>query len=242
MSVFERFIYRQLRATKPDGEGWSAKFLRILEQPELLDSLNEVGRLGGDRNFVLFTLVDYRWRRMTPQGNLKERNRLVRSIDALIAAGEESDVALLLTADQEKWSETVAGLQYAKDQLLAMKHYEQGPFHVRFTRRSENKKILRSQRATQCLVKLNRHLKDKTRPRRFDRRSLLGRLLWAFGYIPKTPTDLARWVEKRLERANKKQLVKDRDIEREFIWTFHRCHTAAGTRCGPACALTSTPE
>src|SRR5260370_22332794 len=203
MSGFERHLQTALEGVNPR---WAREFGDLIRAEEIRAGLKRLQKAGGDPNFALFTLTDCRWRRIKPLPAPRERNRFRRALRLLLEGqGEWPD--RLRTLGGKEWKEIEPVLRQALTNLESFHPVEESVFKTSGTRYEYETPSLHSDRATTCLLVLHGHVGQATGRRRTNR-VLLGSLMDGFGLIKRSRTapsgDSARWGEKRLERAAKK--------------------------------------
>ncbi len=241
MSGIEMLLQSRLERTNPR---WAREFGVLVREEEVRAALGRLQRLGGDPNFALFVLTHFRWRRIKPLPAPRERNRLLRAIHLLLEGrGEWADRLRAVGGDEWKDAERI--LRSALTSLESFHPVDESVFESRGTRHKYETPRALSDHAATCLLVLDWHVRQATGKRRTDR-VLLGSLMDAFGLIKRSPgqtsADAARWVEKRLERASKKD--EHGHSQREFVEKFvifarvvlyHDVHESVGLDCGSAC-------
>src|SRR5262245_5880671 len=108
MSPFERFVRKRLGERDPS---WVHEWDACLE--ETRSPLTELRRRGGDAQFVLFVLANYRWRKVVSLGSIKERDALIKQIDRLLG-NKGSWFQYVQHSGAEPWKETEGELRRAK--------------------------------------------------------------------------------------------------------------------------------
>jgi hypothetical protein len=241
MSGFQRLLQAALARVNPR---WAREFEQVVREEEVVSRLERLRKLGGDPNFALFTLTDYRWRRIKPLRAPRDRNRLLRALRLLLEdQGEWSEQ--LRTLGGSEWKAIGPVLRQALTNLESFRPVEESVFKTSGTRYDYETPGLLSDRATTCLVVLHWHVQQASGKRRTDL-VLLGGLMDAFGLIPrsraKPSADPARWVEKRLERAAKKddhghspQEFTQKFVVFPLVMAYHDVHESAGLACGSGC-------
>ncbi len=241
MSGFERLLQTALEGVNPR---WAREFGDLIRAEEIRAGLKRLQKAGGDPNFALFTLTDFRWRRIKPLPAPRERNRFRRALRLLLEGqGEWPD--RLRTLGGNEWKEIEPVLRQALTNLESFHPVEESVFKTSGTHYEYETPSLLSDRATTCLLVLEWHVRQATGRHRTNR-VLLGSLMDGFGLIKRSRTapsaDSARWVEKRLERAAKKD--KHGHSPREFaekfvviplVMAYHDAHEWGGLGCGEAC-------
>lgn len=241
MSGFERLLQVALEHVNPR---WAREFEDLIREEEVGAGLERLQKLGGDPNFALFTLTDSRWRRIKALPAPRERNRFLRALRLLLdGQGEWPDRVRTLGGNEWKGIEPI--LRRAVTNLESFHPVEESVFKTGGTRYEYETPSLLSDRATTCLLVLEWHVRQATGRRRTNR-MLLGSLMDGFGLIKRSreapSADVARWVEKRLERAAKKD--EHGHSQREFaerfvvfplVMTYHDVHEWGGLGCGSAC-------
>ena len=241
MSGIETLLQSYLERVHPR---WAREFGVLVREEEVRAALERLRRLGGDPSFALFVLTHYRWRRIKPLPAPREQNRLRRAIRLLLEGqGEWSDRVRALGGDA--WKDAEAILRSALTSIESFHPVDESVFEARGTRHQSETSRALSDHASTCLLVLDWHLRRATEKRRTNR-VLLGGLMDAVGLIKRSPgetsADPARWVEKRQERASKKD--RHGHSQREFVEKFvvwpltvlyHDVHESGGLGCGPAC-------
>ena len=241
MSGIETLLQSYLERAHPR---WAREFGVLAREEEVRAALGRLQRLGGDPNFALFVLTHFRWRRIKPLPAPKERNRLRRAIRLLLdGQGEWADRLRALGGDEWKDAERI--LRSALTSLDSFHPVDESVFEARATRHQYETPRTLSDHAGTCLLVLDWHLRQAMKKRRTNR-VLLGSLMEAFGLIKRSPgatsADAARWVEKRRERASKKDghgHSQREFVEKFVVWSlvvlYHDVHESGGLGCGPAC-------
>lgn len=241
MSGFERLLQGALARV---NARWAREFEAVIRAEEVASRLERLRKLGGDPNFVLFTLTDCRWRRIKPLPAPRDRNRLLRALRLLLEGqGEWSE--RLRTLGGREWKVIEPVLRQALTNLESFHPVEESVFKASGTRYEYETPGLLSDRATTCLLVLDWHVRQATGRRRTDL-VLLGGLMDAFGLIrrsrPTPSADRARWVEKRLERAAKKddhghspQEFTLKFVVFPLVMAYHDVHESASLACGSGC-------
>lgn len=203
MSGFERLLQVALERVNPR---WAREFGDLIRTEEIRAGLERLQKVGGDPNFALFTLTDFRWRRIKALPAPRERNRVLRAL-RLLLEGQGEWPERLRTLGGDEWKEIEPVLRQALTNLESFHPVEESVFKTSGTRYEYETASLLSDHATTCLLVLEWHVRQATGRRRTNR-VLLGGLMDAFGLMKRSRTtpssDSARWVEKRLERAAKK--------------------------------------
>lgn len=241
MSGIETLLQSYLERANPR---WAREFGVLVREEEVRVALGKLQRLGGDPHFTLFVLTHFRWRRVKPLPALKERNRLRRAIGLLLdGQGEWSDRLRALGGDDWKDAERI--LRSALTSIESFHPVDESVFEARGTRHQYETSRALSDHAATCLLVLDWHIRQATEKRRSNR-VLLGSLMDALGLIKRSPgatsADAARWVEKRRERASKKDGQGHSQwefVEKFVVWPlvvlYHDVHESGGLGCGPAC-------
>ncbi len=241
MSGIETLLQSYLDRAHPR---WAQEFGVLVRDEEVRAALERLRRLGGDPNFALFVLTHYRWRRIKPLPALRERNRLCRAIRLLLEGqGEWPDRLRALGGDA--WKDAEGILRSALTSIESFHPVDESVFETRGTRHQYETSRALSDHAATCLLVLEWHTRQATRQRRTNR-VLLGSLMDTFGLIKRssgaTSADAARWVEKRLERASRKDErghSQREFVEKFIVWPlvvlYHDIHESGGLGCGPAC-------
>lgn len=241
MSGFERLLRVALERVNPR---WPREFEALIRAEEVDAGLERLQKLGGDPNFALFTLTDFRWRLIKVLPAPRERNRVLRALRLLLEGqGEWPD--RLRTLGGDEWNGIEPILRRALTNLESFHPVEESVFKTSGTRYEYETPSLLSDRATTCLLVLEWHVRQATGRRRTDR-ILLGSLMDGFGLIRRSrhepSADVARWVEKRLERAAKKDERghSQREFAEKFVvsplvMAYHDFHEWGGLGCGSAC-------
>ncbi len=228
MSEFRAYMRRQLAGWDPR---WADEWDQAMGDGQAAAALGRIKRLGGDPDFCLYVLADYRWRRLRPLRDLRQREELLRAINVLLGA---SDLwarmlrggATGLSADKMR-----GFLVEARLALQGVRALDDGPFSQTTTDRSPRGKAWLSDRQSMCLSLLDRHIRHGSERQRRARR-VLADLLVAFGWLSASK-DPERWVEKRLERIDPASRFP---LRAAYQW-FHEVHRQAGTPCSRACEL-----
>lgn len=241
MSGFERLLQVALERVNPR---WAREFEDLIRAEEVGAGLERLQQLGGDPNFAVFALTDCRWRRIKALSAPRERNRVLRALRLLLEGqGEWPDRLRALGGNE--WKEIEPILRRALTNLESFHPVEESVFKTSGTRYEYETPGLLSDRATTCLLVLDWHVRQATGRTRTNR-VLLGGLMDAFGLIKRSQqapsADSARWVEKRLERATKKDEHghSPQEYARKFVvfplvMAYHDVHEWGGLGCGAAC-------
>lgn len=241
MSGFEGLLQVTLERVDPR---WAREFQDVIRAEEVGAGLERLRKLGGDPNFALFALTDYRWRRIKALPAPRERNRYLRALRLLLEGqGEWPDRLRTLGGGEWKGIEPI--LQRALTNLESFHPVEESVFKTSGTVYEYETPSLLSDRATICLLVLDWHVRQATGRRR-PNRVLLGGLMDGFGLIKRSQqarsADVARWVEKRLERAAKKdehghspQEFVQKFVVFPLVMAYHDVHEWGGLGCGSAC-------
>ena len=228
MSEFRAYMRSQLARWDPS---WAAEWDQAIGDSQAAAALGRIKRLGGDPEFCLYVLADYRWRTLRPLRDLRQREELLRAITVLLRAGDLWGSVLRRGAPDFGADEMQGVLVEARLTLQAARALDDGPFSQTTTDRSPRGKAWLSDRQSTCLSLLDRHIRHGSERRRRARR-VLADLLVAFGWLSASK-DPERWVEKRLERID----PTSRFPLRAAYQGFHEVHRQAGARCSWACAL-----
>ncbi len=241
MSGFETLLQSSLQHANPR---WGREFGGLVRDEEVRAALGKLQRLGGDPYFVLFVLAHFRWRRIKPLPAPRERNRVLRALRLLLEGqGEWCDRLRVLGGDE--WKDVERILRSALTSLESFHPVDESVFESRGTRHEYETPRALSDHAATCLLVLDWHVRQATGSRRTNR-ILLGSVMDAFGLIRRSPeatsADPGRWVEKRLERATKKDKHghSPREFAEKFVVSplvlfYHDVHTWGGFGCGSAC-------
>jgi len=241
MSGFERLLQDALEHMSPR---WAREFEGVVRAEEVQAALDRLQKLGGDPRFAQCALTDCRWGRITALPAPRERNRLRRALRLLVdGQGEWPD--RLRTLGGTEWKEAEPVLRRALTNLESFHPTEERVFKTTGTRYEYETPGLLSDRATTCLIVLDWHVRQATGRRRTNR-ILLGSLMDGFGLIKRarmgSSADAERWVEKRLERAAKKderghsaREFAEKFVVFPFVMSYHDLHQWGGLACGSAC-------
>lgn len=238
MSAFGTYLRAGLVRRRTE---WAAEWDRAFREADFAGSLREVEARGGDPDFCLFVLAEYRWRRLTPLPDLWQRDRLLKAVGELMnAKGWWAD---RIRARAGRWERLEAVLGEIRDLLTAAKAIDGGQHWTTLTAsRPGLYGEPSSEHRTISLSLLDRHLKHGLGTKRTPKQ-LLARLLSAFELLPDeaSPDD---WIEKRLERVNapRGEQAERRALELKlplslFYGAYHDAHRDAGLQCGRACEL-----
>ncbi len=81
MSEFRAYIRSQLARWDPR---WAEEWDQAIGDGQTAAALGRIKKLGGDPDFCLYVLADYRWRTLRPLRDLRHRDELLRAINALL--------------------------------------------------------------------------------------------------------------------------------------------------------------
>ena len=228
MSEFRAYIRSQLVRWDPR---WAEEWDQAIGDGQTVAALGRIKKLGGDPDFCLYVVADYRWRKLRPLRDLRHRDELLRAINALLRA-RDLWASVLRRGSPALSAEAMQDFLFeARLQLQAARALDEGPFSRTTTDRSPRGKEWLSDRQSTCLSLLDRHIRHGSGRRRRARR-VLADILTAFGVLSASK-DPERWVEKRLERIDPKARFP---LRASYQW-FHDVHRQAGTRCSRACEL-----
>jgi hypothetical protein len=228
MSEFRAYMRRQLAGWDPR---WADEWDQAMGDRQAAAALGQIKRLGGDPDFCLYVLADYRWRRLRPLRDLRQRTELLRAINVLLRAGDLWARMVRAGAAGLSADHLQGVLVEARLTLQGVRALDDGPFSRTTTDRSPRGKAWLSDRQSTCLSLLDRHIRHGADRRRRARR-VLADLLVAFGWLSASK-DPERWVEKRLERIDPASRFP---LRAAYQW-FHDLHRQAGTPCSRACEL-----
>ena len=247
MTGFEKYLAEALGWERPD---WGREWGRLTQDSETQSVLRKLAGRGADRNFVLFVLAEYGWRRINLVPHAGKRDALVRAIDLLLNSGDSWRRVLL---GAPGWDYVEQWLQEAKERLKAVAHMDSGGFSAMTTKDDREGGRWRTRHVSTGLVVLDWHMKRASGHQRTNL-ALLGPLVYQF-QLTKTE-NLERWVEQRLRRewqrlrreeqqfrpqAHQGELADRarRSVERFVIFplvlSYHEAHRHAGLPCGSAC-------
>jgi len=85
MSEFRAYLRSQLARWDPR---WADEWDQAIDDGQAAAALGRIKRLGGDPDFCLYVLADYRWRRLRPLRDLRQREELLRAINVLLGASD----------------------------------------------------------------------------------------------------------------------------------------------------------
>src|SRR5713101_3165466 len=233
MSPYEQHLRTRLQWK--DG-AWPREFDRCLE--EVRPALAKLRGKGGDADFGLFVLTNYRWRHVVPAGPRKERDVLIAQIDQLL--GNQSVWARSMRR-RGTWKATEEELRRVKEGLLSSRPHDTSAFESMQTDWTAAGPRWASDHSYTCLWALDWHLRQVRKVRRIRRR-LLGDLLLPFGFLGRS-SDPEVLVAQRLRRNPR--MRKGHRVIRNFTLAhlmkmYHHEHSMAATACGPVC--TSWPD
>jgi hypothetical protein len=158
MSPYDRHLRARLQRK---DRGWPHEFDRCLEQ--VRPALAELRAKGGDADFALFVLTNYRWRHVVPAGPRKERDALIAQIDQLL--GNQSVWARSLRR-QVTWKATEEDLRRVKGSLLGSRPHDTSAFESTQTDWTTAGPRWASDHSYTCLWALDWHLKQVRKVRR----------------------------------------------------------------------------
>ncbi len=211
-------------------------FDRCLE--EVRPALAKLREKGGDADFALFVLTNYRWRHVVPPGPGKERDALVAQINKLLG---NQNVWARHMRQSVTWKAAEEELRRAKDGLVKSRPHDTSAFESTHTDWMTASPRWVSDHSYTCLWALDWHLRQVRKVRRIRRR-LLGDLLFPFGFLGRS-SDPEVLVAQRLRRNPR--MRKGHRVIRNFTLAhlmkmYHHEHSMAATACGPVC--TSWPD
>ncbi len=224
-------LHRQWSKSWPDDE-WD----QLLAS--LRSTLRMVTQIGGDPDFVLFVLTDFRWRRTISKHDPDYKNaaELLQRVDRL------------KKANGPVWKELGAGLSQIRASIRRILWVEEGLFD----REMRPERRMASHRIYRCLYVLNQYLKKALPRRKTSREELLveivdssGLRYWDESSPKEWGGDPREFVHKRLSRARTRVHLTVDQWTRVYGWEsllaeYHWFRSAVGLKCGSACQYLPT--
>ena len=230
MSPFERFVRKRLGNRDPS---WAHEWDACLE--EVRSPLAELRRRGGDAQFALFVLSNYRWRQVVSLGPIKERDALIKQIDRLLG-NKGPWFQYAQQSGGEPWKAAEGELRRAKSRLLSIRPRDRSAFEETHSEQMAGGPRWDSDRSYTCLWILDWYFRQVRGVSRVKRR-LLAELLLSFGFLGRSDEPILL-VAQRLRR-NPRVRKGSRAIRNinlaHFIRMYHVAHSEAGVECGPLC-------
>ena len=228
MSPYEQHLRTRLRGK---DRAWPREFDRCLE--EARPALAELREKGGDADFALFVLTNYRWRHVVPVGPWRERDVLVAQIDKLLG---NLGVWARHMRQRVTWKGAEEELRRGRDDLVKSRPHDTSAFESRHTDWMTANARWASDHSYTCLWVLDWHLRQVRKVRRIRRR-LLGDLLVPFGFLGRSadPDVLVAQRLRRNPRVRKEHQVIRNYTLAHLIKMYHHEHSMAATACGPLC-------
>jgi hypothetical protein len=228
MSPYDQHLRERLQGK---DRGWPQEFDRCLER--VRPTLAELRAKGGDADFALFVLTNYRWRHVVPAGPRKERDVLIVQIDRLL--GNQSVWARSMRR-RVTWKATEEELRRVKEGLLSSRPHDTSAFESMQTDWTTAGPRWASDHSYTCLWALDWHLRQVRKVRRIRRR-LLGDLLVPFGFLGHSsdPDLLVAQRLRRNPRVRKGHRFIRNSTLAHLIKMHHHEHSMARTVCGAVC-------